>query len=441
MTATAADGGPPRSRVAALRAGAAELVRDGALGGLVGTTGLIGVGGAMVTSSVSLFLADEVKAAPLMIGLFFAGRAVLEISSDLVVGVMSDRIGNRRTLLAVCSLLSAAGAFSYMVLREYYLLFAAGAVFFGLGSACFSQLFAYTREFADHRTLNAAFFNAALRSVTSVAWIVGPPLAFVLIGSRGFAFLFCTAGVLYLAAGALCVWRLPNLAPAADSAAGVRRPYSGLPRSTWLLLAAIVLLLAVNSVYQIDISLFVTRDLGLDTGFTGVLLGLSAALEVPVMIFFGARARRIGLWRLMGAAAVCATLFFCLLPLATSPSALVALQLLNAFWTSVVLSVPVTILQDAMATRVGVASSLYSGAFKAGILLGGSTTGVVTEWAGFTDVFWVCAALAAAATLLLALGRDHGKDRTAVQRGRADVQPGTAAAAHPGVAGPADTAG
>ncbi|MFC9928723.1 MFS transporter [Streptomyces sp. NPDC127190] len=439
MTATAEPGAPGRGRLAAVRAGAAELLGDRALGALVGGTGLIGVGGAMVTSSVSLFLADEVAVAPLLIGLFFAGRAVLEISSDLVLGVLSDRIGNRRTLLAICSVLSAAGAFGYMLLRNYYLLFAVGAVCFGLGSACFSQLFAYTREFADHRALNPAFFNAALRSVTSVAWIVGPPLAFFLIAARGFAVLFCTAGALYLAAGAVCLWGLPNLALSGEGER-VRRPYAGLGRRIWLLLTAIVLLLAVNSAYQIDISLFVTRDLGLDTGFTGVLLGLAAALEVPVMIFFGARAERIGLWRLTTTAAACAALFFCLLPLARSAPELIALQLLNAVWTSVVLSVPVTILQDAMTERVGVASSLYSGAFKAGILLGGATTGVVTEWAGFTNVFWVCAALAAAATLLLALGRGHGTDRTAVQRGRTDVQPGTAAAAHPGVADPADAA-
>ncbi|MER7836884.1 sugar efflux transporter [Streptomyces sp. NPDC096040] len=438
MSAAADPGVPARGRFAAVRAGAAELLGDRALGGLVGSTGLIGVGGAMVTSSVSLFLADDVRAAPLLIGLFFAGRAVLEISSDLVVGVLSDRIGNRRTLLAICSALSAAGAFSYMVLRDYYLLFAAGAVFFGLGSACFSQLFAYTREFADHRALDPAFFNAALRSVTSVAWIVGPPLAFFLIAARGFAVLFCTAGLLYLAAGAVCLWGLPNLA--LGDRDRVRRPYAGLGRRIWLLLTAIVLLLAVNQAYQIDVSLFVTRDLGLGTGFTGVLLGLAAALEVPVMFVLGARAERLGLWRVTAAAAACAALFFCLLPLARSAAELIALQLLNALWTSVVLSVPVTILQDAMTERVGVASSLYSGAFKAGILLGGATTGVVTEWAGFTNVFWVCALLAAAATLLLALGRGHGTDNTAVQRGRADVQPGTAAAAHPRVADPADAA-
>jgi SET family sugar efflux transporter-like MFS transporter len=47
---------------------------DGAVTRLGAATGLVGVAGAMVVTSVSLFLANAVHAAPLMIGLFFAGR-------------------------------------------------------------------------------------------------------------------------------------------------------------------------------------------------------------------------------------------------------------------------------------------------------------------------------------------------------------------------------
>jgi hypothetical protein len=43
-------------------------------------------------------------------------------------------------------------------------------------------------------------------------------------------------------------------------------PFAGLGRSSWTLLVATVLLLAVNSVNQIDIALFVTEQLGYGTG-------------------------------------------------------------------------------------------------------------------------------------------------------------------------------
>ncbi|KAF4408199.1 sugar efflux transporter [Streptomyces lycii] len=410
-----------RARASAARRRAAVLFRDGALGGLIGSTGLIGIAGAMMSTSSSLFLADEIGATPLMIGLFAAGRGLMDIVSGLTLGALSDRIGNRRLLLTLSVFLSAAGALTYMLVRDYYLLLGTGAILFGLGSACFSQLLAYTRDFAENRALNATFFNSLLRAITSLTWIIGPPIGFLLIATFGFGVLYFTAAMLYLSGGVLSLWLLPNLRTEDAGRRPPGRAFSGINSSTWLLMAAVVLLLAVNNAYQIDIALFVTRDLGFDAGFTGLLLGLAAALEVPTMMYLGSRADRFGKWRLVLSAAVCATLFFAVLPLVETKAMLLLMQVPNAFWTAIVLSIPVTILQDAMADRVGAASSLYTSSFHGGVLLGGATTGVVTQWLGFTKVFWVCALLTAVATLLIALGRNGGEEsgRAALKRAAA----------------------
>jgi SET family sugar efflux transporter-like MFS transporter len=425
---------------------ALAMLRDTQLTALVGTTGMIGVGGAMVTTSTSLFLSDAVKATPLMVGFFFTGRALSEIVFEMFVAVVSDRVGNRRPLLALCSLLSGLGTFAFFALRDYYALFAAVAVLLGIGSSCFSQLFAFTREFAENRVMNAVFFNAALRAVTSVAWIAGPPLAFLLIARTGYDSLFLTATALYLLA-ALVAWRgLPDLG-VGERPRQQGNPYRGIGRRMGLLMGAVLLLMVVNSVYQINIALYVTKTLHMATGFTGILIGLAAALEVPVMLVLGSRAERVGKWRMVILAAVCATAFFALIPVVHTTWGLLLLQLPNAAWTAVVMSIPVTILQDHFTgDRVGVASALYASAFKTGIFVGGAVTGVVTEWAGYTDVFWVCAALTAAAAVLLVLGRNDGTDGigddgAVDQRGGAHVQQVRAAAPHAGRAGEADAAG
>ncbi|MBK3580970.1 MFS transporter [Streptomyces sp. MBT65] len=394
----------------------AGLARDGALAGLVANTGLIGVSGAMMSTSGSLFLAEGIGVGPLLIGLFFLGRGVLGVLSGLAFGALSDRIGDRRLLLALCTLLSAVGTFAYVVVRDYYLLFAFGAVFFALGSACFPQLLAYTREFADTRALDATFFNSLLRALTSMAWVVGPPIGFLLIDAGGFGVLYLTVTAMYVLACVLCLWLLPkHSAPAAARGPRTRgNPFTGLGRSSWTLLVATVLLLAVNSVYQIDIALFVTEQLDHGTGFTGLLLGLASALEIPVMMYLGARADRIGKRRLVFYAACCATVFFAALPLAASRPALLALQALNAFFMAVVLSIPVTILQEALPDRVGAASSLFTGAFQVGVMLGGATAGVVIDRLGYGRVFWVCALLAALAAVLLTTGHEPAADAARV---------------------------
>ncbi|MET9480903.1 MFS transporter [Streptomyces sp. NPDC006638] len=404
-----------------------SFLREGAVGRLVGVTGAVGVSGAMVSTSASLFLADEVGATPLMIGLFFAGRAVGEIGVDLVIGVLSDRVRDRRRLLALCTLLFAIGGLSYAGLRDYYLLLAAGVCCFGVGSTSFAQLFAYSRQLADSRGQGAAFFTGFLRSITSLSWVIGPPLAFTLIARQGFTAMYLAAAALSLVASALSRWGLPSAArPApADSTAdattgsttdgttggesaatapSTRNPFAGLDRGTAALLTAVVLLLTANMMYQINLALFVTRDLGLGQGFVGWLLGLSAALEIPALVWVGARSEKLGKRRLVVAASALATVFFCLLPLASGRTALLLLQIPNALWTAVVLSIPVVILQDRLPSRLGVASSLYSSAFKTGTLLGGLVTGTVATWTGYTQVFWVCAALTGLAAVLLATG-------------------------------------
>ncbi|GGS20676.1 MFS transporter [Actinokineospora fastidiosa] len=385
------------------------MITDGPLVRLVGATAAIGVGGAFVVTTSSLFLAEAVLATPLMIGLFFAGRAAAEIGTDLYVGGLSDRLRSRRALIAVCALLSAVGAFSYMLLRDYTVLLIAGAVFFGIGGATFAQLFAYTREFAEHRGVGPTMFTSALRSVTTLAWIVGPPLAFLVIAEFDFATLYAAAGGLYLVGAALSRWGMPDLPKVREPAQ--RATYAGLGARTYLLLGALVLMLTVNTAYQITIALFVTKDLGMGTGVPGLLVGLAAVIEIPATLLIGAHADRLGKARIVLASTVTAVVFFAVLPLATSLPALLLLQIPNALWTAGVLSLPVVMLQDEMPDRIGAASALYASGFKAGGLLGGSVTGVAGQFLGYPNVFWVCAGLSALAALLIGV------------RGMSDVRP------------------
>ena len=376
----------------------------GVVSRLAGATAATGVAGAMVITSTSLLLANAVHAAPLMIGLFFAGRAAAEIVIELYVGVLSDRLRSRRTLLTLCAVLSAVGALSYLWLRNYYALFAAGAIFFGTGGAGFAQLFAYTREFAEDRGYPPTSFNSALRAVNSATWILGPPIGFFIIARDGFTVMYGVAALMYLVGAALFQWGMPNVAPLARLERAVRNnPFAGLPVQGYLMLGAIVLLLAVNTVYQIDIVLYVTKNLHMGAEVAGLLVGLAAAIEVPATTFIGARADRLGRARVVLGAALLAVCFFAAMPFATTLPELLAIQVPNAIWTSVLLSIPVVMLQNDSPARAGVASSLYATAFKGGILVGGSVTGIGAEALGYRGVFFVSAGVAGLAVLLLGI--------------------------------------
>ncbi|WP_416970347.1 sugar efflux transporter [Streptomyces sp. 4F14] len=425
MSAGTTEGAPAKG-------GRWRLVADPAVRNLIAATGAVGIAGAFLVPTTSLFLTEAVAATPLMVGLFFAARSIAEIGTDVVVGAVSDRLKDRRAILVLTALLNASGALCYTFLRDYTLLLVTGMVLFGLGGACFGQLFAYTRELADDRGVDAPFFNGFLRSVTSLAWVIGPPLAFWIVAQWSFAVLYAATACLSLVAAVLCRWGLPYprtaqaATPGEDQLPGLRGMFAGVGPRTLLVLGSVVLLLGANAMYQINLPLYITDDLGMSGQFAGLLLGVSAALEIPLMVMVGVWADRFGKRRFLITATVCATAFFALLPVAdTSRAALLALQPLNAAWAAVALNIPVVMLQDSLPGRFGTASALYSSAFKAGMFLGGLAVGTVATWTGYTQVFWVCAGLTAIAGVLVLPLRVQDTDPALTKQALTGAQPAT----------------
>jgi MFS transporter, SET family, sugar efflux transporter len=411
---------------------------------LAGAIGAYGVLTAFLNTTTSLFLADAVHAAPLLIGLFFAGRGTVAIVAALVAGPVSDRLPDRRVLLLISGAGGALGAVCFAVLRDYAAVLVTGAVFFSIGGIGFSQLFAYANEFAKARGRAVTAFTSVMRSVFSASWVIGPPVAFYLLTRYGFGPLYLTVAGLSLATAGVCLRlrRLPapprpdGHGPAARQGRpghqgreghqghqgregregrqrrGPAAALASLSARTWLLLGAVVALGVVDQMYNIDIALYVTRTLHLGAQLVGWMAGLGAALEIPIMIVAGRFADRFGKLRVVLAGAAAAVVFFCLLPLARSAAPLLALQMLNAAWVAVVMSLPMVMVQDEVPSGAGAASALYTSAFMSASLLAGAITGVAATAIGFGNVFWVCAALSAAAAGMLLARSGAGDGRT-----------------------------
>lgn len=386
---------------------------------LAGGIAIFGLTAAAANTTLSLFLADAIRAAPFLIGLFFTARAASGIVVGLSTGWISDRMRDRRVILGVTGLSGAIGSLCLALSRDYTLALVASVTFASVGGASFGQLFAYANEFATARGQDVTSFTSLMRSVFSAVYVFGPPLGLSIMARYGFRPLYLGAAGLWLALAAIGRWSLRRAAPAGspaapgDSRAARRvRPERGaawrairggssLPARTWLLLGVVLALGTVNQMYSIDISLHVTKDLGQGPQLVGWMLGLAAALEIPVMITAGRLARRIGRGRIVGMSAILATAFFCLLPLATSPAALLALAVPQGIWQGVALSIPMVMVQDEAPGGVGTSTALYNAAFGTSAMVAGAITGVTASAVGYGDVFWVCAALSVVAVVLM----------------------------------------
>ena len=415
-------GGPPLATVLPAGEGSPRLSRITVareVAPLVGGIGACGLVTAFLNSTASLFLVDAVRAAPLLIGLFFAARGAVSIVVSLAAGAVSDRLPDRRLLLVIGGVGGAIGGVCFAELRDYVAVLVTGAVFFSIGGVTFNQLFAYANDYARARERPVTSFTMAVRSVFSASWVIGPPAGIFLLTKFGFGPLYLTVGGLCLVTAALGLGlrRLPPPPAPAARLAPRSAAFLSLPGRTWLLLGALVALGVVNQMYNIDIALYVTKTLHLETQLVGWIVGLGAALEIPIMIVAGRFADRFGKLRVVVASAVGAIVFFCLLPLAKSVAPLLALQVLNAAWTAVALSIPMVMIQEEAPGGAGAGAALYSTTFMSASLLAGAVTGVTATAIGYGNVFWVCAGLSVFATGLLVARAVRGTGRQGDSRG------------------------
>ena len=363
--------------------------------------GMYGLVTAFQAPTMSLFLADDVHAGPLATGLFFVARGAASIIVSQVTGRLADRMADRRKLLALSGAAGVASAVCFALIRSYAILLVVGVPLLAASVVAFSQMFAYAKEYATVRARPVTSFLTSIRSFFSAAWVAGPPLGLFIVARWGFVPLFLACAGLSLGIAVVGRWGL-SFNPSANSHKGTARPgLTKVPARLWLLLGVIAMLGTANQMYGIDVALFVTRAHHLSPQLVGWMAGLAAGLEVPIMLLAGRVANRVGKGCLVLAAAVIATAFFCLLPLASSPAVLLGLQVLNATWVAVALSIPMIMVQEQAPGGAGAATSLYNSAFTSASLVSGALAGVVASEVGYGGVFWACAALSAVSVALM----------------------------------------
>ena len=355
-------------------------------------TFMTGVAVALQVPTLSLFLAEEVQVRPFLVGLFYTVNAVIGILISQWLGHRSDNKGDRKQLILRCCFAGIVLSLLFAWNRQYWLLVSLGVLLASL-TATASPQFALAREYADSRNKQADMFSSVLRAQFSLAWVIGPPIAFALAIGYGFKVMYLASALAYVIC-AFVVWRwLPSLPlPVMDSE--VERVSSWRDPSVRALFIASTLMWTCNSMYLINMPLYITRELGLEEKLAGLLMGTAAALEIPFMLLAGYYTRRFGKRPMMLLAVLAGVGFYGGLVTLSSQHALIALQLLNAIFIGIVAGIGMSYFQDLMPGRAGVATTLFSNSIRTGSIMAGAIAGTVAELWSFHGVFMVAAALA-----------------------------------------------
>ncbi|QXX95181.1 sugar efflux transporter [Serratia marcescens] len=361
---------------------------------------LTGIAGALQTATLSLFLETEVKVRPALVGLFFTGSAVIGILVSQFLAGRSDKKGDRKSLIFLCCMLGALGFTLFAWSRNYYLLLLVGVLLTSFGSTANPQMFALAREHADRTGREAVMFTSIMRAQVSLAWVIGPPIAFALALGFGFKVMYLAGAAAFVLCGLLVWKRLPSMPKTAAASAPLAAPRQH-RRDALLLFGASTLMWTANSMYLINMPLYMVHELRLPERLVGVLMGTAAGLEIPIMLIAGMVAKRCGKRCLMRGAAVAGVLFYCGLLFITGSGQLIALQLLNAAFIGVLAGIGMLYFQDLMPGQAGTATTLFTNTIRVGWVIAGAIAGAVAEIWNYHAVFYAALAMAAGATLCL----------------------------------------
>ncbi|HHI1302712.1 TPA: sugar efflux transporter SetB [Escherichia coli] len=349
---------------------------------------LTGIAGALQTPTLSIFLTDEVHARPAMVGFFFTGSAVIGILVSQFLAGRSDKRGDRKSLIVFCCLLGVLACTLFAWNRNYFVLLFVGVFLSSFGSTTNPQMFALAREHADKTGREAVMFSSFLRAQVSLAWVIGPPLAYALAMGFSFTVMYLSAAVAFIVCGVMVWLFLPSMQKELPLATGTIEAPRRNRRDTLLLFVICTLMWGSNSLYIINMPLFIINELHLPEKLAGVMMGTAAGLEIPTMLIAGYFAKRLGKRFLMRVAAVGGVCFYAGMLMAHSPVILLGLQLLNAIFIGILGGIGMLYFQDLMPGQAGSATTLYTNTSRVGWIIAGSVAGIVAEIWNYHAVFW-----------------------------------------------------
>ncbi|HFK4064538.1 TPA: sugar efflux transporter [Kluyvera ascorbata] len=355
---------------------------------------MMGVAGALQAPTLSLYLSREVGVQPFWVGLFYTVNAIAGIVVSLGLAKRSDNRGDRRKLIMFCCLMAVGNALLFAFNRHYLTLITCGVLLASIANAAMPQLFALAREYADSSAREVVMFSSVMRAQLSLAWVIGPPLAFMLALNYGFTAMFSIAAVIFVISLTLIALTLPSVARVEQPADVVQNQISGWKDSNVrMLFIASTLMWTCNTMYIIDMPLWISSDLGLSDSLAGILMGTAAGLEIPAMILAGYYVKRFGKRRMMVTAVAAGVLFYVGLIFFHSHTSLLVLQLFNAVFIGIVAGIGMLWFQDLMLGRAGAATTLFTNSISTGVILAGIIQGALAQSFGHFSVYWVIAGI------------------------------------------------
>ncbi|ELR8746188.1 sugar efflux transporter [Vibrio vulnificus] len=357
------------------------------------TATIIGLCGAFFYPLTSLFLVEQLNASPMMLSLYMVVAVISSVSVSQVIAGKSDRGWQRKTILLISVSCQLVTVVSFIFIRDYWIAIAVVALLGSISGAAFGQLFALGREYGDKYVTDSASFVSTMRAGIAIAWVFGPPLAFLLKAAYGFEASFTVAAIV-IALSILVIFRgIPNVERSLRVEKEPSRANGGWVSSVnslvFIYCLIIVLAFGANNLYIVSMPLYLSQELKVDANWLGVLFGVAALCEIPVMLWAGKLARRWSALSIMKVGIASGVLFYSAMLVATNYTHLIIAQILNGIFIGTCATLGMVVMQDMMKEKLGTASTLFSNMLQLSMLVSSLSVGIVGELFNYYSSFYV----------------------------------------------------
>lgn len=368
------------------------------------TAFVTGLCGAFFYPLSSLFIVEELGASPMMLSLYMVMAVVSAVVVSQLLARQSDRNWKRKTILLVAMTCYLITISSFIVVRDYWLAITIATVFGSVSGASFGQLFALGREYGDRHMKDSTTFLSTMRAGIAIAWVFGPPMAFMLKAAFGYNASFSVSAVIVSLSILVIAKYLPNGVvkeeSSAEESSTVNQTSNGLIA---LYCLVVVFAFAANNLYITSMPLYLSQELKVDPSWLGFLFGAGALCEIPVMLYAGKLAARFGAIKLLMLGLVSGIAFYTVMLTQTTFVAMLMAQVLNGVFIGVCATLGMVVLQDMMKDRLGTASTLFSNMLNVSMLVASLSVGVVGELFNYYSTLYVSLAGSLTAIVLLAI--------------------------------------
>ena len=356
---------------------------------------------------VSLVGVTALGLSPVAFSVILVASSGVTVGIAVLAGALSDVVRNRLVVALGLCLIGAIGYAAVFVFRNATAFALATVLLIPFSAAVYSQLFALLRS-VPQSSADRDATTSIVRALFALPWIVVPPAAAAfLIWFPGETNIYGISALFAVLCALILLTLFGRLPPGAGGEGAGRRFLDGLARLRSPALAGRVLILGLiygaHKLHSSIMALIVVQNIGGSIGEVGRVAGLTALLEVPMILLWGWLVPRLGKSTAVALGGLAFGAYLGGLWLVSDISQVYVLTPISACGSAAILSVILVYVQEMLPDNPGLGTSLMTVTSFLGSAFSGLVFGIWGRDGAYQDLALVGALMAVAGAVAIGL--------------------------------------